>query len=74
MQANSKTYQNKKRKTTLLLKKKNKVYFFIKNLKINKEKNKKLDHVKVESFFIDARIFFVFHVFVLKSIHSTTSI
>ena len=54
-------------------------------MKINKEKNKKLDHVKVESFFIkvvkkrinyelnffvDARIFFVFHVFILKSTYS----
>ena len=58
-------------------------------MKINKEKNKKLDHVKIESFFIkivkkrinyelnffvDAKIFLVFHVFVLKSIHLKTSI
>ena len=89
MQKNSTTYQNKKRKTTLLLKKRNKVYFFTKNLKINKKKSKKLDHVKIESFFIkevkgrvnyelnffiDARIFSIFHIFVLKPTHSNTSI
>ena len=58
-------------------------------MKINKRRSKKLDHVRIESFFIkdvkgrvnyelnllvDARIFFVFHVFVLKSTHSKTSI
>ena len=89
MQINSTMYQNKKRKTTFLLKKKNKVYLFAKNLKINKGKNKKFDHVKIESFFvkvvkgrinyelnlfIDAKIFFVFHIFMLKSTHSNTSI
>ena len=52
MQEKSTTYQNKKRKMTPLLKKRNKVYFHTKNLKINKERNKKLDHVKVELFFI----------------------
>ena len=65
------------------------MYLFTKNLKINKKRSKKLDHVKVESFFIkvvkgqinyelnllvDARIFSIFHVFVLESIHSKTSI
>ena len=89
MQKSSIKYQNKKRKTTPLLKKRNKIYLFTKNLKINKRKNKKLDHVKVESFFIkvvkerinyelnffvDAKIFLVFHVSILKSIHSKTSI
>ena len=89
MQTSSTTYQNKRRKTTPLLKKGNKVYLLTKNLKINKGRNKKLDHVKVESFFIkdikrrvnyelnlliDAKIFLVFHVFVLKSIHSKTLI
>ena len=89
MQESSIIYQNKRRKTTPLLKKGDKVYLFTKNLKINKKKSKKLDHVKVESFFIkevkgrvnyelnlliDARIFLIFHVFVLKSIHSKTSI
>ena len=52
MQKKSTIYQNKKRKMTPLLKKKDKIYFHTKNLKINKRKNKKLDHVKVESFFI----------------------
>ena len=89
MQTSSTTYQNKKRKMTPQLKKGNKVYFFTKNLKINKKRSKKLDHVKVESFFIkivkerinyqlnffvDVKIFLVFHVFVLKSTHLNTSI
>ena len=89
MQTSLVTYQNKKRKTTFLLKKKNKIYFFTKNLKINKRRSKKLNHVKVESFFIkvvkgrinyelnffiNAKIFLVFHVFVLKSTHSKTLI
>ena len=89
MQTSSTTYQNKKRKTTPLLKERNKMYFFTKNLKINKRRNKKLDHVKVESFFIkivkdqinyelnffvDVKIFFVFHIFVLKSTHLNVSI
>ena len=52
MQEKSTTYQNKKRKMTPLLKEENKMYFHTKNLKINKEKNKKFDHVKVESFCI----------------------
>ena len=52
MQEKSTTYQNKKRKMTPLLKKKNKIYFHTKNLKINKGRSKKLDHVKIESFFI----------------------
>ena len=58
-------------------------------MKINKKKNKKLDHVKIESFFIkivkgrinyelnlfvNARIFFVFHISILELIHSKTSI
>ena len=89
MQKSSTTYQNKKRKTTPLLKEGNKVYLFTKNLKISKKRSKKLDHVKIESFFIkvvkgrvnyeldllvDARIFSIFHVFVLKSTHSNTLI
>ena len=52
MQKKSTIYQNKKRKMTPLLKKKNKIYFHTKNLKINKGKSKKLNHVKIESFFI----------------------
>ena len=89
MQASSTTYQNKKRKMAPLLKKRDKIYLLTKNLRINKRRSKKLDHVKVESFFIkvvknqinyelnffvDARIFFVFHIFVLKLVHSNTSI
>ena len=87
MQKSSTTYQNKKRKTTSLLKKKNKVYLFTKNFKISKKRSKKLDHVKVESFFIkiikgrinyelnlliDVKIFFVFHISMLKLTHSNT--
>ena len=89
MQKSSTTYQNKKRKKASLLKKGNKVYLLTKNLRINKRRNKKLNHVKVEPFFIknvkgrinyelnlsnDAKIFFVFHIFVLKSTHSNVSI
>ena len=89
MQRSSTTYQNKKRKMAPLLKERNKIYFFTKNLKINKKRSKKLNHVKVESFFIknvkgrvnyelnfsiDVKIFLVFHIFVLKSTHSNTSI
>ena len=88
-QKSSTIYQNKKRKTTSLLKKGNKVYLLIKNLKINRKRSKKFDHVKVESFFIkvvkgrvnyelnllvDAKVFLVFHIFVLESTHSKTSI
>ena len=87
MQKKSTTYQNKKKKMTPLLKKENKIYFHTKDLKINKEKSKKLDHVKVESFFIknikksinyelnffvDAKVWLVFHVSFLKSTHSKT--
>ena len=89
MQEKSAKYQNKKRKITLLLKKKDKIYLLTKNLKINKRRSKKLDHVKVESFFIktikgrinyelnllnDAKIFLVFHILILELTHSKTSI
>ena len=89
MQKNSTTYQNKKKKTTPLLKKGNKIYLLTKNLKINKRRSKKLDHVKIESFFIkevkgrinyelnffiDAKIFSIFHIFMLKFAHLNTSI
>ena len=85
MQEKSTTYQNRKRKMTPLLKEGDKMYLHTKNLKINKGKNKKLDHVKVESFFIknikklmnyelnllvDAKVWLVFHVSLLKSTHS----
>ena len=89
MQESSTTYQNKKRKMAPLLKEGDKVYLLTKNLKINKKRSKKLNHVKVESFFIkivkgrmnyelnfpnDARMHLVFHVSLLKSTHSNTSI
>ena len=71
------------------MKKEDKAYLYTRNLKINKGRNKKLDHVKVESFFVkiikksinyelnffvNVKIFFVFHIFVLKSTHSNMSI
>ena len=89
MQKRSTKYQNKKRKMTPLLKERDKMYLFTKNLKINKKRSKKLNHIKVEPFFVkvvkgqvnyeldflvDAKIFLVFHVFVLESTHSKTSI
>ena len=89
MQESSTAYQNKKRKTAPLLKKGDKVYLLTKNLKINKKRSKKLDHIRVEPFFIkdvkgrvnyeldlpvDARIFSVFHVFVLEPAHPETPI
>jgi hypothetical protein len=64
------------------------MYFLTKNLKIRK-KSKKLDHVKIESFFIkevkksvnyeldllkNARVFLVFHISLLKSADLSTSI
>ena len=73
---------------TSQLKKRNKMYLLTKNLKI-KRKSKKLDHVKVESFFIkevkgsinyeldlfkDVKVFLVFHILLLESIDFNTSI
>jgi hypothetical protein len=70
------------------LKKENKMYLLTKNLKIRK-KNKKLNHVKIESFFIkevkesvdyeldlprDARVFLVFYISLLESVDLSTSI
>jgi len=70
------------------LKKKNKVYLLTKNLKI-KKKSKKLNRVKIESFFIkkvkksvnyeldllkDAKVFLVFHISLLKSADFSTPI
>jgi len=64
------------------------MYLLTKNLKIRK-KSKKLNHVKVELFFIkevkesvnyeldllkNARVFLVFHISLLKSADSSTSI
>jgi len=88
MQIRSVKYQNKKQKMTPQLKKRNKVYLLTKNLKIRK-KSRKLNHVKIESFFIkevkklvnyeldlpkDARVFLVFHISLLKSADPSTSI
>ncbi len=73
---------------TSQLKKRDKMYLLTKNLKIRK-KSKKLDHVKVESFFIkavkesvnyeldllkNAKVFLVFHISLLKSVDLSTSI
>ncbi len=70
------------------LKERNKVYLLTKNLKTRK-KSKKLDHIKVESFFIkvvkgsinyeldlpkDAKVFLVFYISLLESIDLNTSI
>jgi len=64
------------------------VYLLTKNLKIRK-KSRKLNHVKIESFFIkevkksvnyeldllkNARVFLVFHISLLKSVDFSTSI
>jgi hypothetical protein len=88
MQIKSAKYQNKKRKMAPQLKKRNKIYLLTKNLKTRK-KSKKLDHVKVESFFIkavkesvnyeldlpkDAKVFLVFHISLLKSADPSTPI
>jgi predicted lactoylglutathione lyase len=88
MQIRSTKYQNKKRKMAPQLKERNKMYLLTKNLKIRK-KSKKLDHVKVESFFIkavkgpinyeldlpkDAKVFSVFHISLLESADLSTPI
>jgi len=70
------------------LKKRNKMYLLTKNLKIRK-KSKKLNHVKIESFFIkkvkrlvnyeldlfkNVKVFLVFHISLLKLADFSTSI
>ena len=82
MQNKTFNYVNKKRKNTPLLKKGDKVYLLAKNFK-KKSKNKKLNFVKVEAFFVkkvkklksyelnlleDARIYSIFDISLLKSI------
>ena len=81
-------YVNKKRKIASLLKKKNKIYLFTKNLK-TKKSNKKLNHVKIDSFFIKkikkfkiyelnlfkrTKIFSVFDISLLESVDLSTFI
>jgi len=88
MQIRSAKYQNKKRKMAPQLKEGDRMYLLTKNLKIRK-KSKKLDHVKVESFFIkavkesinyeldlskNARVFSVFYISLLESVDPSTSI
>ena len=77
-------YVNKKRKENSQLKEKNKVYLLTKNL-TTKKLNKKLNYIKIESFFIKAvkksinyelslfeniRIHSIFHINMLKSANS----
>ena len=79
-------YQNKKGKITFYLKKEDKVYLLTKNLK---KKNKKLDYIKVRSFFIkvknenisckltlfkDTKVYLVFSILLLKLISFKISI
>ena len=45
------TYINNKRRNASLLKERNKMYFFTKNFK-RKNKNKKLNLIKIEAFFV----------------------
>jgi len=88
MQIRLAKYQNKKRKMAPQLKEGDKVYLLTKNLKTRK-KSRKLDHVKVEPFFIkevkgpvnyeldlpkDARVFLVFHISLLESADLSTPI
>ena len=80
MNLKSEKYVNKKRKEGSQLKEKDKVYLLTKNLTTRKL-NKKLDHTKIESFFIkvvkrsvnyelslpkDTRIHSIFYINVLK--------
>ena len=88
MQQKSTAYQNKKRKTMPQLKEGDKIYLLTKNLR-TKKASKKLNHVKVGPFFIkqqkgsvnyelnlssDIKIHSIFHVSLLKSADSETSI
>ena len=81
-------YINKKRKIAPLLKKENKIYLLTKNLK-TKKSSKKLDHVKIDSFFIkkvkglrtyeldllkEIRVFSVFNISLLESADPNTLI
>ena len=80
MQKKSSRYVNNKRKNAPLLKEEDKIYFFTKNFK-RKNKNKKLNSIKIEAFIIkkikefknyelnlskNARIYSIFDIFLLK--------
>ena len=88
MQNKTFNYINKKRKNTSLLKEGNKIYLFAKNFE-KKSKNKKLNFVKVEAFFIkkvkrlksyelnllkNAKVHSIFDIFLLKLIDFNTLI
>ena len=88
MQFKSEKYVNKKRKEDSQFKEKDKVYLLTKNL-TTRRLNKKLNHTKIESFFIKAvkksvnyelslfkniRIHLIFHINVLKSADLSTFI
>ncbi len=81
-------YANKKRDKRFTLKKRNKVYLLRRNIKINRLSNK-LNHIKLKSFEIleekklinyklnlsaFMKIHSIFHIFLLKSADSNTSI
>jgi len=81
-------YANKKRDSEFTFKKKDKVYLLRRNIKMKKSSNK-LNHTKLESFEIleekksinyelnlsaSMRIYSVFHIFLLKSTDSNSSI
>ena len=88
MQQKFTAYQNKKQKTMPQLKKRDKIYLLTKNLK-TKRVSKKLNHVKIDLFFIkqqkesvdyelnlpsDIKIHSIFHVSLLKSADPKTFI
>ena len=88
MQHRSADYQNKMRKMTPQLKEGNKVYLLTKNLQ-TKKSSKKLNHKKIEPFYIkaareevsyelhlsaDARIHSVFHISLLEPADPSTPI
>ena len=88
MQLKFEKYVNKKRKEDSQLKERNKVYLLIKNL-TTKRLNKKLNHTKIESFFIktvkrsvnyklslfkNIRIHSIFHINMLESVDFSTFI
>ena len=88
IQLKSEKYVNKKRKKDSQLKERNKVYFLTRNL-ATRRLNKKLNHTKIELFFIKAvkksvnyelsllkntRIHSIFYINVLESVDLSTSI